>query len=124
MADASQFEDLIAWQKARVLTRPIYEITKQTDMARDYGLSGQMQWAAASITSNIVEGFERGTSSEYHQFMVIAKAFCGKLPSQLYIALDAGYIDQSQFRELYTLAQETSRVISGLRASIARRRDA
>jgi four helix bundle protein len=124
MADVSRFEDLIAWQKARVLTRRIYEITKETDMARDYGLSGQMQRAAVSIMSNIAEGFERGTSNEYHQFLVIAKASCGELRSQLYIAVDAGYIDQSQFRELYTLAEETSRVISGLRASIARRRDA
>lgn len=122
MADVSRFEDLIAWQKARLLTKKVYEITRQADMARDFGLSGQMQRAAVSVMSNIAEGFERGTSAEYHQFLVIAKESCGELRSQLYIAMDVGYIDQTKFKELYTLAEETSRIISGLRASIARRR--
>jgi four helix bundle protein len=123
MTDVSRFEDLIAWQKARLLTRRIYEITKRTDMSRDFGLSGQMQRAAVSIMSNIAEGFERGTSSEFHQFLVIAKSSCGELRSQLYVAFDTGYIDESTFRDLYTLAEETSRIIAGLRTSINRRRN-
>jgi four helix bundle protein len=122
MGDIAKFEDLIAWQKARVLTRKIYEITKQGDMARDFGLSNQMQRAAISIMSNIAEGHERGSAAEYHQFLVMAKASCAELRSQLYIALDVGYIDAQKFKELNDLANETARVIGGLRASIARKR--
>jgi len=57
-----KFEDLIAWQKARELTRNIYEITRTREFAKDFRLSGQIQSAAVSIMSNIAEGFERGAA--------------------------------------------------------------
>ena len=45
MKKVEKFEDLIAWQKARELTREIYQITRQDVFAKDFGLSGQMQRA-------------------------------------------------------------------------------
>jgi four helix bundle protein len=53
MSKIERFEDLIAWQKARGLTKAIYEKTREGDFGRDFGLSGQMQRAAVSIMSNI-----------------------------------------------------------------------
>ena len=61
-----KFEDLIAWQKARLLATEIYRITSQDRFARDYGLKDQIQRAAVSIMSNLAEGFERGRPSEFH----------------------------------------------------------
>jgi len=61
MSKIQRFEDLIAWQKARALTKEIYTITRQGEFAKDYGLSGQMQRAAVSIMSNVAEGLERGS---------------------------------------------------------------
>jgi four helix bundle protein len=61
-----RFEDLIAWQKARKLTRDIYQITRQGSFAKDCGLSGQIQRAAVSVMSNVAEGFERGSRAEFH----------------------------------------------------------
>lgn len=43
MSKVERFEDLIAWQKARILTRDIYQVTQQGAFARDFGLSGQIQ---------------------------------------------------------------------------------
>ncbi len=63
MAKVERFEDLIAWQKARGLTRSIYEVTRNGDFACDYGLSRQIQRAAVSVMSNIAEGFERGAAA-------------------------------------------------------------
>jgi len=54
------FEDLIAWQKARGLTKNIYRVTKIGEFARDFGLREQIRRASVSIMSNIAEGFERG----------------------------------------------------------------
>jgi len=53
----SRFEDLIAWQKARALTRNIYLLTATERFSKDFGLRDQIQRAAVSIMSNIAEGF-------------------------------------------------------------------
>ncbi len=123
MARVDRFEDLVAWQKARALAQEVYRITASGALARDYGLSGQMQRAAVSIMSNIAEGFERGGLKDFHRFLVIAKGSCAELRSQLYLAADIGHISQSQFEMLMGHASEVSRIIGGLRASIARKCD-
>ena len=113
-----KFEDLIAWQKARELTRQIYIVTRQEPLCRDYGLSSQIQRAAVSIMSNLAEGFERGSSAEFHKFIAIAKASCAELRSQLYVALDIEYISRKSFDQLSNIALEVSRIIGGLKASV------
>jgi four helix bundle protein len=123
MCKIEKFEDLIAWQKARVLTKRIYEATRHCDFARDYGLKDQIQRAAVSIMSNIAEGFERGGRAEFHQFLSVAKASCAEVRSQLYVALDAEYLNQSAFDQLQTLAEEVSKITGGLRASVQKQRD-
>jgi four helix bundle protein len=123
MAGVERFEDLIAWQKARVLTREVYRVTRQGGLARDYGLSGQMQRAATSIMSNIAEGFERWRSGEFHQFLSVAKASCAELRSQCYIALDAGYLTETPFRTLMGQSDDVANIVGALRASVERRRD-
>lgn len=122
MARIERFEDLIAWQKARELTRAIYEATRQGAFAKDYGLCGQIQRAAVSIMSNIAEGFERGGRGEFHQFLSTAKASCAEVRSQLYVAIDVGYLDQTSFDRLMQQAEEVARIVGGLRASVQKQR--
>jgi four helix bundle protein len=117
------FEDLVAWQKARTLTREIYWATRQRAFAKDFGLSNQIQRAAVSIMSNIAEGFERGGRAEFHQFLSVAKSSCAELRSQLHVALDIGYLDQTQFDVLLTDAEEVARIVGGLRAAVERQRN-
>jgi four helix bundle protein len=116
----SRFEDLIAWQKARLLATAIYRLTSQGALSKDFGLKDQIQRAAVSVMSNIAEGFERSSSGEFHQFLVIAKASCAELRAQLYLALDVGYIDQERFDEAMKQAEEVARLVGGLRASVKR----
>ena len=122
MSGVTRFEELIAWQKARVLTAAIYEVTRQGAFAKDFGLAGQMQRAAVSIMANIAEGFERGGLGEFHQFLSTAKASCAELRSHLYIALDVGYLTRTKFDQLFTQAEEVARITGGLRASVERQR--
>jgi len=114
----SRFEDLIAWQKARALTKNIYLLTATERFSRDFGLRDQIQRAAVSIMSNIAEGFERASKAEFHQFLVIAKGSCAEVRSQLYVALDTGYITSDQFEKARAQAEEVGRIIGGLRASL------
>ena len=123
MSSIAGFEDLIAWQKARLLTKAIYQSTRQGAFAKDYGLSAQIQRASVSIMSNIAEGFERSGSAEFHHFLSMAKASTAELRSQLYIAFDVGYLNQEDFNTLLTQATEVSKIVGGLRASIERKRD-
>jgi four helix bundle protein len=118
-----RFEDFVAWQKARILSAEIYKITDQGKFAKDFGLKDQIRRAAVSIMSNIAEGFERGRASEFHQFLSVAKASCAELRSQLYVALDAGYLNQEIFDKLMMKATEVGQIVGGLRTSVERRRD-
>jgi len=122
MDKIKKFEDLIAWQKARELTKAIYKLTSNGLFSKDFGLCDQIRRAAVSVMSNIAEGFERGSMNEFHQFLVIAKASCAEVRSQLYVALDAGYINEPAFQTLNQQATEVSKIIGGLRASIAKQR--
>ena len=124
MGKVERFEDLIAWQKARELTRAIYEVTRQGAFAKDFGLSGQIQRAAVSIMSNIAEGFERGGRGEFHQFLSTAKASCAEVRSQLYVAIDVGYLDKTAFDRLLQQAEEVARIIGGLRAAVQKQKEA
>ena len=74
MSMVQRFEDLIAWQKARVLTTEIYRVTRIEPFASDYGLRNQIQRSAVSAMSNIAEGFERGKRGEFHQFLINCKS--------------------------------------------------
>jgi four helix bundle protein len=73
--------------------------------------------------SNIAEGFERGGRGEFHQFLSTAKASCAELRSHLYVALDAGYLDQAKFGEMLAQAEEVGRILGGLRVSVQRQRN-
>src|SRR5258708_17864426 len=118
-----RFEDLIAWQKARALCKAVYLATQGRGFPRDFGLARQIQRAAVSTMSNIAEGYERGTPGEFHQFLSIAKSSCAEVRSQLFVALDVGYLSETEFTLLLSQAEEVSRILGGLRASVARRRN-
>jgi len=109
-----KFEDLESWKKARQLTNTVYEATGTGGFSRDFGLKDQIRRASISILSNIAEGFERGGDKEFLQFLAVAKGSCGEVRSQLYIALDQGYLSQDLFESLSNNAAEIGRLISGL----------
>ena len=119
MKRIERFEDLVAWQKARVLTQTVYTMTRERTFAKDIGLSSQVQRAAVSIMANIAEGFERNRSGEFHQFLSVAKGSCAEVRSHFYAAYDAGYLNKDRFTEVLAQAEEVGRIIGGLRVSVA-----
>ncbi|MCK9519071.1 MAG: four helix bundle protein [Dehalococcoidia bacterium] len=124
MPGVQRFEDLIAWQKARALNNAVNAMVESETLAKRYAFRDQLQRAAVSVMSNIAEGFERAGRAEYAQMLSIAKGSCGEVRSLLYVAADAGYIDQERFHLLRAQAEEVSRLIAGLRTAVVRQRDA
>lgn len=111
MMKINRFEDILAWQKAKELTKGIYFSLKQN---RDYGFKDQIQRASISIMNNIAEGFERRSDSEFKQFLYIAKGSCGEVRSMLILAQELTYVDKKVCMRLLTEAEEISRMLSNL----------
>ena len=101
MAAFKTFEEINAWQNARVLVKDVYAMTRTGAFSNDYGLKDQIQRAAVSICSNIAEGFERRGNKEFINFLWIAKGSAAEVCSQLYNAKDLGYITDEQFNVMY-----------------------
>jgi four helix bundle protein len=116
MSTFQSFEDIEAWQKARELTRRVYEVSDVGVFARDFGLRDQMRRASVSVLSNIAEGFERNGTGEFIQFLSAAKGSAGEVRAHIYVALDRHNVDAQTFQDLNQLASQVSRMISGLMA--------
>ena len=115
---ARSFEELHIFQRARELTNAIYSMTREGAFARDFGPVNQLRRAAVSVMSNIAEGFERGTSVEFIQFLYIAKGSCGEVRAQLQVAADQQYMNEDSYQALPALARMTSGMISNFIAHL------
>lgn len=109
MATIQRFEDLVAWQKARLLVKEVYRAFRSV---RDPGFTDQIQRAAVSVLSNIAEGFESGTKQEFLNYLYIAKGSAGEVRAQLYAAGDIGYLNIETFKYLKGLAEDCSRLVA------------
>jgi four helix bundle protein len=115
---AESFEELHVYQRARELTNGIYAATREGTFARDYGLVDQVRRAGVSIMSNIAEGFERGSTTEFIQFLYVAKGSCGEVRAQLAIASDQGYLKMSDYDRLHDLARRVRGMLSNFIAHL------
>jgi four helix bundle protein len=92
-----KFEEIEAWQLSRELTRKVYQLTKKPEFSKDFGLKNQIRDAAGSSMHNIAEGFDSESNAEFIRFLRYAKRSCTEVQSELYVALDEGYISSSSF---------------------------
>jgi len=112
--EVNNFEDLEIWKDARLLTKAIYQMTKETEFSKDFALRDQIRRASISVMSNIAEGFERGGNQEFIQFLYVAKASCGEVRSQLYVVLDQAYVAQKDYDAASKSFRRLSIMISNL----------
>jgi len=106
-----RFEDVIAWQKAKLLTVRIYKLF---ETCKDYAYKDQIQRASVSIMNNIAEGFERKNNNEFKYFLFVAKGSCGEVRSMLILAKELNKLSESDSVELFKLSEEISKILSGL----------
>jgi four helix bundle protein len=105
-----RFEDILAWQTAKVLVKNIYFSFQN---CKDIAFKSQIQRAALSIMNNIAEGYERQSNKDFSKFLYIAKGSSGEVRSMLYMAREIGYISNKEFDVLYRESEEISKMISG-----------
>jgi four helix bundle protein len=117
-----RFEDFRAWRQAMDMVTAIYAATTDSELARDFVLRDQMRRAAVSIASNIAEGYERGTRSEFHRFLSIAKGSCAELRTQIMIAARVGHVSEELAKALIAKGEELAGSIGKLRVTVAEQR--
>lgn len=114
VAGFDRFEDIEAWKGARSLTSVVYGITSDGAWARDFGLRDQIRRASVSVMSNIAEGFARETDNEFHRFLAMARGSAAEVKSQMYVAVDLGYVAQDAFADLFEHVDRIARQLTGL----------
>jgi len=108
-----RFEDIQAWKAARVVGSQVYELSRTSELRRDFGLRDQMQRAAVSIMANIAEGFDSRSNQEFLRFLGYAYRTATELQSHLYVAMDQAYVDQEGFDTLYRQTAKVHRLLNG-----------
>ncbi len=110
----TKLEELIAWQKAKSLTIEIYKITNEQLFSKDFGLKDQIRRAVVSVPSNIAEGYGRGGTNEFKNFLSIAKGSLYEVKTQLIIAYELGLVEKTIAGKLILDIEEVTGLIAGL----------
>jgi four helix bundle protein len=97
MATIRKFEDLEIWQIARKLNKEIIELTKTTELKRDFGLKDQIMRSSESVMNNLAEGFGRASRLEFIQFLSISRGSANELKSQITQSFDKKYLNEIKF---------------------------
>ncbi|MEM0963612.1 MAG: four helix bundle protein [Bacteroidota bacterium] len=113
-APVRHYTDLEVWRMAMDVTDAVYNATKTFPKTETFGLASQLQRAAISIPSNIAEGWGRGRSGEYVQFLRYARGSLYEVETQLRIAARRGYVEQDTLRSLLDQTASISRMLVAL----------
>jgi four helix bundle protein len=110
------FRDLIAWQKGHLLTRMVYQFSRQLPREEVFGLTSQMRRASSSIPLNVAEGYGLGTRDQFLRHLRQARASCMEVDTAIDLAKSICELKPEE--SLISLIAETDRVIQGLIRSL------
>ena len=108
------FKDLIVWQKGIEIVSDVYKATKKFPKDELYCLTSQIRRSAISIPANIAEGWGRGTTKNYIQFLEISRGSLFELNTLIIISYNQEYIDKATCDEIENRLNEIGRMINAL----------
>ncbi len=108
------FKDLIVWQKAVELVNETYSISKYFPKEELYSLTSQVRRSAISIPANIAEGWGRGTTKNYIQFLEISRGSLFELDTLLFISNHQNYVSTGNCSLLENKISEIGRMLNTL----------
>ena len=106
------YKELVAWQKAMLLTEEVYRLVRRLPPEERFDLSGQMRRAAISVPSNIAEGYGRESRNDYIHFLKIARGSLYELETQLIICVRLGFFRQQEVRNAFALRDEIGKMLN------------
>lgn len=108
------FKELEVWQKAVKLATETYKLTDSLPRAERFGLTIQARRAAASVAANIAEGWGRGSTREYIQFLLIARGSLMELETHLIIARQLNYFGPEGLESIQTSIEIVGKMLNRL----------
>jgi len=108
------FTKLKVWKLAKDLTVEIYKLTNHPKWKNDFRFISQIRSAALSVPSNIAEGDESGTNKNSVRYFYIAKGSTAEVITQLIVAKDIGYVEETKFNELLDKYNQLSAMLRNL----------
>ena len=114
------FRDLRVWQAGVDFAVSVYALTRSFPPNERYGLAGQMQRAAVSISSNIAEGKMRDHIREYVHHVAIARGSLAEVETQLEIAARLGYVTDDQAHTASAVASSLGKQLTALHGALQR----
>ena len=118
--DVRSYKDLVAWQKSMDLVTAVYRASQGFPKEEIFGLVSQIRRAAVSVPSNIAEGHARTSKKEFQYFLSNARGSLAELETQLTIAHQLAYIDETGINQLLDRLGEVGRILNGLLAALKR----
>lgn len=113
MATYTKFEELPIWCEARTFRKELAPVISAISINKDFSLLDQLKRASLSVMTNVAEGFERGSTREFIQFLIIAKASLGEVRSLLYTAEDDNIISPEINQKYQQAALQLSSKLMG-----------
>jgi len=115
-----RFQKLDVWQQARLLNKKICGLSRAFPSHESYALTSQIRRASISVSSNIAEGSGRNSDADFAHFLEIAYGSLMEVISQLFLALDEGYITQLQLDEIASEADILASQLVALSKTLGR----
>ncbi|MGH9860612.1 MAG: four helix bundle protein [Candidatus Acidiferrales bacterium] len=115
------FADLIAWQRAHHLAMLVFDLTESFPRREVFGITAQVRRSASSVPANIAEGFGRGTTREFLQFLRVARGSAGETRYFMILSRDRDYLNEAQFHQVNQLCDSTGQLRNALARSLMRR---
>jgi len=117
-----RFEKLDVWHKAIEFADQIYSLSEKSFPTDEpAGLVGQMRRAAVAVSSNVAAGSSRTSDSDFARFIEASSGSLMEVVSHAFLAKRRGVLLDPDFQQLYQFAEDLSRMLSGLRATLLRR---
>jgi len=121
MGAVKSYKDLQVWQEGVRICTAVYRLTSVFPVDERFGLVSQLRRCSVSIPSNIAEGHAHDSTRDYLRHLSFASGLLAEVETQLVIARELGFSDETQLSDLRSMCEGESKMLTGLQRSLRQR---
>jgi len=108
------YKDLDVWKKSVALTTELYKLTSGFPNTERFGLTSQIRRATTSIAANIAEGWGRGSTGEYIQFLTVSRGSLMELETHLIVARNLYFLESDELSAVLVRVADIGKMLNPL----------